>query len=259
MNHQNTEVMSQEIELGQGTLFTFLKKLMGQDATVQAWEAPLYLDTPFAPFVHNWEILKKAQSEKTGDTPEEKEARAALKKILDFVQGSKDLKSYFKNRETSLKSKGIAYEHLWTLFPVGTEVIAKTFLDKQQILVVDETPYANEGDKTTDLWCWYHDHDGRSWVPMWLCFEVERYRDLKPIHTLPCYPLEYHKPKEVVIDLQAFRKSLIERGKRFEGYCKSKVGAERMFDYNGQYLCVERPLRSQYADRHIVSQAKSIP
>lgn len=39
--------------------------------------------------------------------------------------------------------------------------------------------------------------------------EVEAFKNARPINSLPCYPMKYHK------DPEGLKKTLIERGKRF--------------------------------------------
>ncbi|KAL8878228.1 MAG: hypothetical protein Q9198_003918 [Flavoplaca austrocitrina] len=157
--------------------------------------------------VYKWDILKKVTHEKEGESTERKEARADLTKVLDFVQSSKGLDAYFKNRESHQSSQVIEFEYLWTIFSTGTEVIALTFMEEKQVMI--------------------------------RIFRIDRYYGTKKINTLPCYPLDSHKKDTSSTGLEDLKVKYTLRGERFKDLCQAKPGVKQMFHYDGQGLIVE--------------------
>ena len=243
-----SKLLYNEIELGPGPIRDLITEALSGSGN-QFWTGSrVSLFSPFVQLVHNWDQLQKAaKAEIAADKPERKNARADLARILDYVEGSKDLESYFKNRESYVTSGVITYEHMWTVFPVGLEVISTTFLDQQQILKVETSPFATKDDKKTWMWCWYYDHDGTQWTSCDVELEIEKFEGTKPINLLPCCPLKWYRGKGEVTDLGQQRTRLISRGKRFKALSTAKRGVEQMFNYDAPLLSVERPLRSQYS------------
>ncbi|KAL8897862.1 MAG: hypothetical protein Q9192_002371, partial [Flavoplaca navasiana] len=185
------------------------------------------LVTPFMSLVHKWDILKEVTHEKEGDSTERKEARADLTKVLDFVQSSKGLDAYFKNRESHQSSQVIEFEYLWTIFSTGTEVIASTFMEEKQVVIVSAPPYRYDEQKPQSLVCWYYDHDGTNWVVAQRIFEINRYHGTKKFNTLPCYSLDSldsHKEDTSSTGLEELKVEYTTRGERFKDLCQAKPG-----------------------------------
>ncbi|KAL9631611.1 MAG: hypothetical protein Q9164_005791 [Protoblastenia rupestris] len=248
-----TKLLYSEVDLGPGTLLDLLREVMPEYSTVQtSRDSRIFLFSPYLDLVHNWDNLKEAQNEQPDDTTEKRQARKGLGKILDHVQGFPGLVSYFKNRKSYLESGVIEYKHIWTLFPPGTEVVSTTFMDQQHILIVDSAPFPDEETKKAPLWCWYYDHDGTEWVVVEVEIGIEKFQGIKPVSSLPCYPLRYHKQKNRSFDLTQFKDRLVERGKDFERLCSAKQGMKQMFDYKAPVLTVEKPFRNQYSANDMV-------
>ncbi|KAL9614371.1 MAG: hypothetical protein Q9167_001174 [Letrouitia subvulpina] len=203
------------------------------------------LVSPFMPLIYNWDKLNEAEKVTANDTSERREARADLGKLLEYVQSSVKLEPYFKNRLSNISSNVVSFEYLWTIFPSGAEVIATTFLDEQQILIVDRPPFAVENEKKLSLWCWYFDHDGNNFFPVMIEFKIENFQGTKPITSLPCYPLQYYEKKDQKIDGYDLKTWLIKRGKDFHHFCTTMKGAKRMCDYRDHFLSIEGYIMSQ--------------
>ena len=248
-----------EVDLGPGPLLELLIEILREDANDPLpGNQHTTLASPFMQLVHNWDKLKEeAETEKAGDTSERKEARADLAQVLDFVQCSKGLESYFKTRASNRSSEVINYNDLWTIFAVGTEVVTSTFLEDKQIMIVGDPPYLFAEEKSQSLWCWYYDHDGTNWIVAEVEFEIDRYTGTKSIDTLPCYPLEFYKQSGEKPDLAKLRAGFIERGKRFKELCTATPGVGQMFDYNGQLLSVEKPFKTVYSNDSMVRDRES--
>ncbi|KAL2045967.1 hypothetical protein ABVK25_011892 [Lepraria finkii] len=244
------KVSHNEIDLGPGALLDLLREIMADDDSNQTWTGPhVTLSTPFTQLVHKWGRLEEeVKASKPDDSSHRKEARDDLAKVLDFVQRSKGLESFFKARPSNMTSGVITYDHLWTIFPAGTEVISQTFLEDKHVMIVHDSPHKYEREKSQWLVCWYYDHDGTDWVVSQILFEIERYNGTKPIDTLKCYPLEYYKENGRSTDLVKLKGELTERGKSFKRLCTRNPGVQQMFDYKGQLLSVENPFRNQYSN-----------
>ncbi|KAL9636032.1 MAG: hypothetical protein Q9204_002404 [Flavoplaca sp. TL-2023a] len=233
-----------EIDLGPGPLLKLMKDVMNDENVDQTWTGQtVNLVTPFMSLVHKWDILKKVTNEEEGDSTERKEARADLTKVLDFVQSSKGLEAYFKNRESHQNSQVIEFEYLWTIFSTGTEVIASTFMEEKQIMIVSAPPYKYDDQKAQSLVCWYYDHDGTDWVVAQRVFEIDR-KDASST------------------SLEELKVIYTTRGKRFKHLCQAKPGVKQMFHYDGQGLTVESAFRKQNnidtADEHSSSQSSTV-
>ena len=239
-----------EIDLGPGALLDLLKDIMREEDVNEFWASQhVALSTPFRPLVHKWDKLKdEADTEKTDDTPQRKEAREDLGRVLDFVKRSKDLESYFKTRESYRSAGVVDYKNLWTIFAVGTEVIASTFLEEKQIMIVGYEPFEYSGEKSQSVWCWYYDHDGTNWVVAEKEFEIDRYTSTRPINTFSCYPLENYKPNGESTDISKLKDEFIKRGQNFKALCTTTPGVQQMFNYKDQLLSVENHFRSQYSN-----------
>ncbi|KAL8879547.1 MAG: hypothetical protein Q9198_002860 [Flavoplaca austrocitrina] len=214
-----------EIDLGPGPLLDLMKDVMNDENVDQIWTGQtVNLVTPFTSLVHKWDILKKVTHEEECDSTERKEARADLTKVLDFVQSSKGLDAYFKNRESHQSSQVIEFEYLWTIFSTGTEVIASTFMEEKQVTIVSAPPYRYDDKKAQSLVCWYH--------------------GTKKINTLPCYPLDSldsldsHEKDNSSTGLEELKVEYTTRGERFKDLCQAKPGVKQMFHYDGQGLIV---------------------
>lgn len=244
------KISHNEIDLGQGPLLDLMRGILVEDDTDQKWTGPhVTFTTPFTLLVHKWDKLEtETEIENSDDTVERKQARADLKKVLEFVQRSPGLETYFKNRVTNRNSGVVSFEYLWTVFAIGTEVITSSFLEEKQIMRVADPPFLFGDEKSQSMYCWYYDHDGTKWVVVWIEFEIDRYNGTKAIDTLQCYPLEYHKENGKGADLVELKSRFTKRGERFKELSTANPGVKQMFDYKGPLLSVEKPFRSQYSN-----------
>ena len=244
------KISHNEIDLGQGALLDLMKEVLADDIADQiSAGSHITFYTPFISLVHKWDRLEEeANLENEKDTVERKQARSDLKKVLEFVQRSQKLESYFKTRSSNRSSGVVHWDYLWTIYPTGVEVVVSTFLDEKQIMRVGDPPYLYNEEKTQSMWCWYYDHDGTNWKVAEIEFEIDRFAGTRPIEALPCIPLEYYKENGEKTDLAKLKSNLAQRGKRFKDLCTANPGVQQMFDYKGPLLSVEKPFRSQYSN-----------
>ena len=218
-----------QIDLGQGALRNLIKDVLIDYPHVQSWTSPR-INVNFDYLVYEWDQLEAAVEEKMEDSPDIKQARKDLAKVLDYVRNSKQLEAYFRTRKANLEQNAVEFAYLWTIFRPGDNVISNTFMEERHILRVVS---ANEGSKASDIRCWYYDHDGNKHIPCEVDFKVEKFENARPIDSLPVYPLHYYKALE---DQEALKKELIDRGRNFERYSMAPLGVQQMFDYKGKVM-----------------------
>lgn len=241
-----------ELEITNQALWGLLKDLMGDYPDHIFRGPPVTLSSPYSPLIFNWDKLEEAVKEEPKDETD-KQAREDLKLLLDTLSsGSGDarLDKYFKMRESNKLQKNVTYETLWTLFPPGTLVYGKAFLGQDQMFIVRDNlrnwPSSRRRNAPWSLLCWIYDWDGKMFKRLCLKLMIEHFDGLKPITTLPFYPLEslgkYADLKE----------SLIERGRRFREVCTMKTGF-RMFEYGGEAIFDKRGFSGVRGDDDKVS------
>ena len=239
-----------EIDLWKGALLDLIAEALANDPLnkLSPGASQAHFASPFADLVHNWDnLIYEAEAVDTQDTAERKQARSDLRKVLDFVQNSPRLEPYFKTRSANRSAGIVTYDHLWTIYRIGTEVIVTSFPEETQIMKVVDPPYLYKEEKSQSMLCRYYDHDGSNWVVAIVEFEIERFNGTKPIGNLPCIPLEYYKDRGEETDPVELRNNMIDRGKNFEKFCSASPGVQQMFHYDGPVLSVEKPFRSQYS------------
>ena len=158
-----------------------------------------------------------------------------LKLLLAKIEASVELEEYFKTaRERPHSTSSVSWELLWTIFPPGELVLARSCFKQPQLFIVyyaDPTDIEEADEKRKELWllfCWTYDWDGTQFNRGFVVFEFERFKDEKQISTLPCYPLKYDRDPHGV-ELQ-----LIERGRKFCNICLSS--SSHVHEYSGAAL-----------------------
>jgi hypothetical protein len=200
-----------------------------------AWDGDVVTQTaPFHYFIFNWSRLIAASENLESDSPELKEARSDLRLLLDYIKVSPDLESYFKTRESYIKSRVTTYEWIWTIFSPGTKVIASPFMGLPQMFEVRAIESSPRSRERWAVYCWSYDWNGSQLDKSIFQFKVEQFHGLKPIDTLPCYPIEFYDDKEGMKD-RLFQ-TLISTAKRYQEICARKKGAQQMFTYEGPVL-----------------------
>ena len=184
--------------------------------------------SPFEDVVWCYETLRdigKTESANIGAN-----VREDLNALLDVIAEDPSLVAYFETRKK--RQRQIAWDHIWTLFPAGTDVLARPFLDVPQILAIQAPPYRTGANSAivkydqherwdynyrggqSEHWrikAWCYDHDGRDWLRVCHEFEIKRYEGERSIDELPCYPLSSDKTPDVLKD------QCTKMGQRFAG------------------------------------------
>ena len=221
----------------------------------------------FEPVIHNWSLLSDlvsgddsnpalinlrkevASSDQTsalaslrGDGMLEK-AIADLKLLLEQVRDTPGLETFFSGiREMTEKAATISFDFLWTIFPPGELVISRTFMGQPQIFVVkycsDYIYKRRSNDRRWDLECWSYDWNGTAFNRVPVKFIFEDFKGTKPISSLHCYPLKYHRDDSEGErangegSTQNLCEGLIKRGMRYRELCL-KPRLKQIFEYDG--------------------------
>ncbi|MCJ1244749.1 hypothetical protein MMC30_001949 [Trapelia coarctata] len=224
----DTNDCSGEIEILSEDLWNLLREHLGYYLYHIFQGSPVILDSPYTAFILNWENLEEATA-KDPASEKDRQARSDLKLLLDTIvigSGDPQLDKYFKVRGSNKGQKSVTFETLWTIFSPGELVYGKPFLGHEQ----DFTrvwPYYQGDARKWSLICWTYDWDGKMFKRRSLILEFEQFDGHKPITSLPYYPFKFNDQHAKI------KERLVERGKRYQRYCRAKQGL-RMFDYSGE-------------------------
>lgn len=184
---------------------------------------------------------RRTESERAGET------REALADLLECIRTVRELKDYFKTRDTNITRQVISYKYLWTLFSPATRVVASPFMGIRQLFLVEEIEEIkatrHNPESYWQVTCIYLDFD-TSFSRRMVNFKVKSFEDTKPIKALECYPTKF-MDHEV-----EFLKVCEEQGSKFKSFCFGLKGAAKLFFYEGNATSsgiglnqAQRPLR----------------
>jgi hypothetical protein len=104
--------------------------------------------------------------------------------------------------------------------------------EQHQVFIVREASKREREDEDDDrpytsIVCWAYDWDGvrRKFHRVAVELKIDHYKGKRLITSLPCYPLDYHS------NVDAIKKQLIHRGKKFRELCMSPPG-KQMYEYD---------------------------
>ena len=166
-----------------------------------------------------------------------KQAREDLTRLLETIKVAPELQSYFKTRESNRIASITTYETMWTLFAPKTPVIAKLFLNTSQVFEVEGAPipYFKGRERKLNVFAWCWDWNGKEMIKIYYSLPIEKFRGTKDIDALPCYPLKYHKTgNSEEGEGEGIRKTLRERGAKYNKIVRSRPGATQMYEYKGE-------------------------
>ena len=226
-----------------------LTRRFAQSGVTKVWESP------FESIVFSWDDLAKeaartdfdATKGEAGESEEDvKVARmdlAELMRMISTSSGDEALDRYFRTREDLAKTRTITFETLWTLFPQGSLVLSRPFLEEEQVFVVASFKtdtrhvyYNDERQTTFNLVGYSFDWDGTAFNRVPFEFKIAEFQDKKGVFELPVYPLQMHRSRDGgdhgkgVID--TLKADLIARGKLYRDYCIAERG-KQTFQYQG--------------------------
>ena len=177
------------------------------------------VETPFYPFVWNWDRYVKACEPEDSDTPALKAAREDLKSLMQLIRSSNRLESYFRSRDPLRSSKKIKFDYLWTLFGHGAKVYARSYMNELQMFEVrscSESPYRGKRFRVS---CSAFDWDGSKFSTYNYDFYIKEFGGEKPISSLEVFPTEFFCNKDGNYDDSQLRQQLSERGRKYCDLC----------------------------------------
>ena len=200
-------------------------------------EGNLRSRSPYTDILHHWDelveqtVVRDEQHSPGPNSESERarETREALADLLECIRTARELKDYFKTRDTNIAQQVTSFEYLWTFFPPGTKVVASPFMDTQQLFLVEGLKKLSDRDNDEPYWqvqCIYLDFD-TSFDRRMISFKVKNFGDTKQLTTLECYPTSFMDNEKEFLD---FRE---EQGRKFQSFCFGKEGAAKLFSYEG--------------------------
>lgn len=179
-----------DIEIQDEQLIQLLKELIGKYPGLTFDTDMISMLTPFPALIHHWETLKKY----TLEHPEEKVSKD-LENLLNRAKNAPELEAYFKLKDSTDVTKVVTFETLWTAFAPGSLIVARPFMNTDQIMMVEDSPIPwgpNSLRHSLSLWAWTWDWDGRRLLKVEHEFKIERFRGTKNVKDLTVIPLDQY-------------------------------------------------------------------
>lgn len=221
-------------------------------------ETGLIITSPFTDFMWFWDRFEAAANPVSGDSESRAAAREDLKQLLPLIRQS-ELEPFFKARDAAYARGVIPYAYLWTMFPPGTKVFAKTFMDDIQMLEAHSCslPDSNDGAYTSRIFlvnCLGFDWDGTKFDTYRYSFRIAQQKNEKEITitSLSVYPTTYFRTSDGERNDAQLQQSLRKRGQRFWSLCGVDKG---VFQYqysgavHGQISAAARMARIRFRGR----------
>lgn len=230
---------SSEIDIEDTYLHENLEKVFRKvygNSFYETW--PKTFASPFNSIVHCYDDLETISQPDESDDEKTSTLKRDIQSLLETVRTSPDIEPYFKGRRESANT--ITFRYLWTLFPPGTEILARPFFNQWQIFRVDREPYSfnrdawKEKPREWSLEAWCYDHNGRNYVRVFHKFKISAFEGSREINQLPCYPLKNYKDASSshgTTSSETFLQRAIASGNKFKKFCEFS-GAVRMFEYD---------------------------
>lgn len=232
---------SSELRIMQPDLINLLRRVLKAYPPHMLSLGTLRLVSPFYPIIQNWDALEAETMVERG-TEGDLNARSDLRLLLSQIRiwsGDDSLDRYMRIRQDLVSTNSITFESLWTIFPQGTLVFSKRFLEQDQVFLVLESsefprkkatkPYNGERPLEWELICLTYDWNGKSFDRYLLSFIIPPFNEAKPIVSLPVYPWKY------VQNQTEMKEKLVARGSKFRNFCVASSG-NNMFRYQGQAI-----------------------
>jgi hypothetical protein len=210
------ETWTVRLEIQSTILRQAFKEIVQGYTSISLEQDPIVIAEPFSDLYFNRDRIQKAIKDATS---------SELKKELELLEEFQ--KSYMVKTvtgiEASLTEGQISAGDLWSLFPVGSEIILQNreMLDTAMIwCVVVKSCYKQIRDpqeqEKPPVWvitAEFTSFDGRQFLKVERSFQIGGYQGTKIIRSLPAYPLSLHPQKEEL------RQKLVERGKKYVELC----------------------------------------
>ncbi len=142
----------------------------------------------------------------------DEDSLAQMKLLLSWIDSTFELDIEAYEKCFNRKIKVIAYKRLWTLFRPNTVVYAE-HLDQKRAYRTHDYFYDDEDlNQKFVLLTQYFDFDGENLGTVKTEHHVHKYVGIRDVHELNAMPLS------LLDDAESVRETLLERGRKFEGY-----------------------------------------
>ncbi|RYP17984.1 hypothetical protein DL765_004203 [Monosporascus sp. GIB2] len=183
--------VTSELEIKDLDLILLLDEVIGRYPGVNFKASLVIISSPFAVLVHNWQkLVERAQ-----DVPDAQPCKK-LANLLAAVKATPELEDYFRIRDADAKSRTVTFETLWTLFAPETLVVARPFMNIQQVFRVIDT--IRLSSRFFRIWAWHWDWDGKALIKVKYDLDIERFVGTRLVDDLPYQPLAYCSQAEAI-------------------------------------------------------------
>lgn len=257
-NTRDFEPCSQ-IDIVNPKLWALLKEHLGWYPYHIFRESPVTLQSPFEPIIFDWDKLQRvSNSREAVKDQEDLQARMDLGLLLDTISGGssgdENLDKYFRARDSpsDKDQKMIQFTDLWTIFPPGTFIYGRPFQNEDQVFIVKDyerswpTPDEDNGVEYLPwrLEAWSYDWKDGTFGRTSFKVSFDSFDGHVPLDSLPYFPFEHHRKRSKI------RETLIERGKKFQEFCKA-TKASRLFEYAGDAIPEKKGFSGMQLDDHV--------
>lgn len=234
MNAGNEKkVESEEIEIHSQELKHLIGDTDMRFSGLNDDKQPITMQNPFEAFVWSWDTYTKACEPHEDDTPARKMAREALKELLQLVKGSEDLVSFFRSRDLLKNSKMVKFEDLWTIFPHGSKVYARSYMNELQMFEVKYCSLPSPSQKEFTAICAASDWNGSKFSTYIYDFYIKSFEGEKLISSLDLFPTEYYCNDEGEYDDSKLKEMLYKRGQKYYDHC---MQSPKQYKYDGAVI-----------------------
>ncbi|CZR59474.1 uncharacterized protein PAC_09366 [Phialocephala subalpina] len=223
----NGETWTMKLEIQSTVLRQAFREFAKGFTSISLEQVPIVIEEPFADLYFCRDRIQKAIEGASSDE---------LKKELELLETFR--KTYMEKTittiETSLAEGMIKADDLWSLFPIGSEIILQNgdLPGRTMIwcVLVKSCFEANKQKHGNESSVWkvtakFNSFNGKQFRYVERSFSIGGYHGAREIRSLPAYPLDLHPEKEKL------RQSLIDRGKRYVELC---IGESRKTTNAGQ-------------------------
>jgi hypothetical protein len=210
------ETWTVRLEIQSTILRKAFKEIVQGYTSISLEQDPIVIAEPFSDLYFNRDRIQKAIKDAISDE---------LKKELELLEEFR--KNYMGKTitgiEASLTEGQISAADLWSLFPVGSEIILQNRETPEMTMiwcVVVKSCYKQirnpQEEEKPLVWvisAEFTSFDGRQFLKVERSFQIGGFQGTKAIRSLPAYPLSLHPQKEEL------RHNLVERGKKYVELC----------------------------------------
>lgn len=231
------KLVGEELTVESEGLKNLLKGVLQHTPPQQFTAKKVTFHFPFRAFVWQWQRLIDACKPRDGDSQTVREAREDLRDVLALLESSDALGAYFSNQASHEAGGTVTFDYIWTLFPPGTCVYARSFMDEDQLFEVEGSAIQLDGatpskPNSFTVLARGFDWDGTVFRPYVYTFEVMNFDGTRSITSLPCFPVNFYRAAGDD-NGSKLRERLLARGEFFFRLC---TVPDFHYEYTGSVL-----------------------